>query len=68
MTAALDPALLAILACPVTHQSLRLASVDETAVMPPGPEAWLITADGRRAYPIIDAIPRLLPDDAVERE
>jgi uncharacterized protein YbaR (Trm112 family) len=71
----IDPELLSILVCPETRQPLREATADELrtvrdrfgAASPEGGtiDGALLTADGRRAYVIVDAIPDLLPEHAV---
>jgi len=47
-----DPAVLALLACPVCHGDLRLE------------DARLVCADCRRGYPIVDGIPVLIGERA----
>ncbi|MBS0661079.1 MAG: hypothetical protein JSR82_22905 [Verrucomicrobia bacterium] len=61
-------ALLPILCCPVTRQALRRATPAEVArlVDRPAAEGWLITEDGRRAYPVRERIPQLVPEEGVE--
>ncbi len=53
---ALDPRLLEILVCPVTHGTLVY---DREA-------AELISKSARLAYPIRDGVPIMLPEDARE--
>ena len=54
MTATLDPALLAILVCPVTRTPLRW-----------DPEAQeLISEAAGLAYPVRDGIPVMIPEEA----
>ena len=59
----IDPELLALLRCPETKQTLRVATPEELArvKLPAG----LIREDGRVIYPIQDGIPVLLLDAAV---
>nr|WP_119394434.1 Trm112 family protein [Salinibius halmophilus] len=52
----MDPQLLAILVCPVTKTSLQLSD--------DGNE--LIATGSRKAYPIRDSIPVMLPEEARE--
>lgn len=77
----MDPRLLAILRCPVSHQSLRLVAREElislnrlieqgrarTAEGKPctALQGALVTADGKRFYRIEDGIPVLLPEEAI---
>lgn len=68
----LDPALLAILCCPETRQPLTLADAPTLAKVnavraPGGPAllAALVRADGRRAYPVRDALPILLVEESI---
>lgn len=62
----LDPALLALLVCPLTHQPLRAATSAELEKLKL--DAALVREDGRVAYPIRDGIPVLLPEAAVAME
>lgn len=57
------PELLALLACPLTHQPLRAATPEELARL--RLDAALVRVDGAIAYPIRDEIPLLLPEDAI---
>ena len=72
--------LLERLVCPVSRQRLRraaesdvsliLARVEEGLDIPedldiPGVEAWLVTEDGHRAYPVIGDTPHLLTDQSL---
>lgn len=77
----MDKKLLAILCCPVSHQSLSLAKADLlkrlNASITAGdvrnrdggvPEAFqeaLVTDDGKRAYPVKDGIPVLLEGESI---
>lgn len=51
---AVDPKLLEILVCPVTHKPLRYDAVNQE----------LISDAARLAYPIRDGIPIMLPEEA----
>jgi len=51
---AVDPKLLEILVCPVTHQPLRYDAAKQE----------LISDAARLAYPIRDGIPIMLPEEA----
>ena len=51
----MDPKLIEILICPITAKPLRLSKNKE----------MLITIDNKLAYPIIDGIPRLSPEDVI---
>jgi uncharacterized protein YbaR (Trm112 family) len=59
----MDEVLLELLCCPETRQPLRLATSEELARL--GLDAALVREDGRVAYPIRDAIPLLVLDEAV---
>lgn len=54
MTQAVDPKLLEILVCPLTHALLRYDAARQE----------LISDQARLAYPIRDGIPIMLPDEA----
>lgn len=54
MTHAVDPKLLEILVCPLTHALLRYDAARQE----------LISDQARLAYPIRDGIPIMLPDEA----
>lgn len=67
----IDADLLATLVAPRTHEPLRIGTAAELraaqkvgAELPPF-QAVLVTADGARAWPIIDGIPDLLADHAL---
>ncbi len=80
----MDPRLLEILLCPVSHQGLRPAAraeldrlnrlIAEGRVrtadgrLPTPFTAALVTHDGRRFYRIEDGIPVLLPEEGVVLE
>lgn len=49
-------AIIEVLRCPLDGQPLRQQG------------DWLLTADGRRRYPMADGIAELLPDKAQERD
>ena len=57
-TLGLDPALLAILACPDTHHSPLAVDLDTSE---------LVCPTCSRAYPVRDGIPVLLLDEARQR-
>jgi len=63
----LSPDVIALLACPVTRQTLHFASDAERAELPSErfPEGAFLTEDGRRAYPVRDGFPVLLPSEGV---
>lgn len=52
----IDPQLLAILVCPITKTSLQMSSEGNE----------LIATGSRKAYPIRDGIPVMLPEEARE--
>lgn len=54
MTQPVDPRLLEILVCPLTHVPLRYDAARQE----------LISDQARLAYPIRDGIPIMLPDEA----
>lgn len=58
----MNAALLDLLVCPVTHQSLRVV---ESAQLPTGLEAALVREDGEWLYPIRGGIPILIEDEAI---
>ena len=59
----IDDALLAMLVCPLTHQSLRVAPPEVLARLQL--DAALLRDDGRVAYPIRDGIPVLIAEEAI---
>ncbi|MDQ3623250.1 MAG: hypothetical protein M3463_12275 [Verrucomicrobiota bacterium] len=61
----LPPGLLAILCCPETRQSLRVAPPDLLARLPIPPQAGLVREDGQVVYPVRDGIPMLMADEAI---
>lgn len=60
----MEPEFIALLVCPETHQSLRLATAEELSTLKL--DAALIREDGRVAYPIQDGIPVLLSEAAIQ--
>ena len=52
----MHPKLVEILICPITAKRLRLSK----------DQKLLVTIDQKLAYPIIDGIPRLSPEDAID--
>lgn len=70
MNLSVSPDILALLVCPVTGQSLRMATEEEltgwTAAEPF--EGALVTLDGSRAYPIREGFPVLVAGEALRRE
>lgn len=60
----LSPELISLLRCPLTRQTLRLASAEECAAADPALEGALIREDGQIFYPIAQGIPLLVPDEA----
>ena len=52
----MDPKLIEILICPITAKRLRLSK----------DKKLLVTIDEQLAYPIIDGIPRLSPEDVID--
>lgn len=70
-TLVIDPDLLATLVAPRTHEPLRIGTAAQLraaqavgADLPPF-QAVLVTADGARAWPVVDGIPDLLADHAI---
>jgi uncharacterized protein YbaR (Trm112 family) len=55
--------LIDLLRCPLSGQSVRLASIEERAGLPAGLEGALVREDGKMAYPIRDGIPVLLAEE-----
>jgi len=56
LTAEIDPRLLEVLVCPVTHGALEYDRA----------KAELISRSARLAYPIRDGVPVMLPEEARE--
>ena len=52
----MHPKLIEILICPITAKRLRLSK----------DKKHLVTIDEKLAYPIIDGIPRLSPEDVID--
>ena len=65
----MDETLLEILCCPVTHQPLRLADTQtlERARAKSGRAVseLLLREDGQVAYPVVNGIPLLVPEEAI---
>jgi uncharacterized protein YbaR (Trm112 family) len=62
----MNPAVLSLLRCPVTHQSLRLVTAGEAGQMGLGPQPVLLREDGRMYYTFEDhGFPLLLPGSGV---
>ena len=51
----MDSKLIEILVCPITAKQLRMSK----------DKKLLITIDDKLAYPIVDGIPRLSPEDVI---
>ena len=70
MDLSISQEVLALLVCPGTKQSLRLATVEElvnwTADVPF--EGALVTVDGSRAYPIREGFPVIIASEALRKE
>lgn len=71
-TEPIAPELLALLRCPATMQSLRVATVEELGKINTArfmendlSPAVLVREDGLVAYSIVDGVPVLLPNAAV---
>lgn len=59
----MDPALLSLLRCPVTHQPLRLVPAAEAATLGIDGGSVLLREDGRVYYQFEEnGFPQLLPD------
>jgi len=69
MISGLDPDLLAILCCPVTHQSLHPANAEElgraSAPLDEPLTEGLVREDGQVLYPIRKGIPLLVPEEGL---
>jgi uncharacterized protein YbaR (Trm112 family) len=62
----MDPALLQLLCCPLTHQPLRLLTAEEAGQRGLGAQELLLREDGRVYYTFEDhGFPLLLPDSGV---
>jgi len=62
----MDPALLELLRCPVTHQPLRLITAEEAAQRGLEAHPWLLREDEQIGYRFEDhGFPLLLPDSGV---
>lgn len=65
----MDDALLEILCCPVTRQTLRIADraslIDASAKAARPIAEGLIREDGRMLYPISNSIPLLIPEEGI---
>lgn len=61
----MDPDLLELLCCPITHQLLRLATEEERKKTPAAGDEALIREDGQVLYPIRNGIPLLVPSEAI---
>jgi uncharacterized protein YbaR (Trm112 family) len=65
----MDPALLEILCCPVTRQPLRVADAEllDRARRAAGRElaAVLVREDLTAAFPVVNGIPLLVPEEAI---
>ncbi len=57
--------MLALLRCPLTMQTLRVASPELLARLPVPLDAGLVREDGAVVYPIRDGIPVLLPQEGI---
>ena len=70
MNPSLSEEVLALLVCPDTKSSLRLATGEELATWTsPVPfEAALVTADGTRAYPIRAGFPVIIASERLTKE
>jgi uncharacterized protein YbaR (Trm112 family) len=65
----MDPSLLEILCCPVTRQPLRVAdaATADRVRAAAGREVSevLVREDGTAAYPVVQGIPVLVPEEAI---
>ena len=70
MNLSLSEEVLALLVCPETKQSLRLATEKELATWTaPVPfEGALVTANGSRAYPIREGFPVIIASERLTKE
>lgn len=66
----LSPEVIEILRCPKTRQPLEQVSESDLPTwkaLAPNAETFLVTTDGRVAYPVEDGYPYLLLDRALEK-
>ncbi len=70
----MNPKLVELLCCPISHKPLKPAPAALLEQLKSQYEAFrktseaLVTLDEKRAYPVQDGIPVLLPEAAVELE
>lgn len=69
MEITLSDEVLALLVCPETGQSLRLAGAAELAAWQSGTpfEGALVTEDGSKAYPVREGFPVVVMEEALVR-